>query len=199
VAAGIGAETIDRYDPELSGSIGLQASALAVVADWPSVRREAAMQEILEERVWARGDRGFGVVPEPAVLLASEQRRIQSLPPDAQAAAWRASGRRWARQRARTALPIELSLPDAAPLPFVEGVGAGLGEEWGPRAAIPRPTALSEGGEASLLEGYGRGLRSAWRGGEVPALEEAPSRDLEADRWWGPVPPQLCRCRVACE
>ena len=100
---------------------------------------------------------------------------------------------------ARDGLPVAVELPDEAPLPFVTGVGEGLGLEWGPRATVPAPAGLPEQGEAALIAGYQRGMAAGWRGGSIPELVAAPDRNLEEDRWWGPVPAQLCRCRVACE
>ena len=199
MAEGMGAEIMDRYDPEPTGNIGMQAAALGVLVDWPVEDREGALSEILEERIWVRGHWFGGMVPEPVPDLAAERIRIQTLPRFARDEAWRISGRRWARQRARTALPVAVELPDEAPLPFVTGVGEGLGLEWGPRAAVPAPAGLPEQGEAVLIAGYQRGMAAGWRGGSIPELGAAPERNLEEDRWWGPVPAQLCRCRVACE
>lgn len=199
MAEGMGAEIIDRYDPGASGSIGLQATALGVLSDWPAESRDAAVSELLEERVWVRGHWFAGLVPEPVADLAAERLRIQALPMSARDEGWRVAGRRWARQRARTALPVLVELPDDAPLPFVSGVGEGLGLEWGPRAAVPRPVGLPDSGDAVLIEGYQRGVAAGWRGGRTPVLAGVPERNLEQDRWWGPVPAQPCRCRVACE
>jgi hypothetical protein len=199
---GVGGQTIDVVDNLSTGAVGLLGQAAILLSDLPEQAQASAMDEALWRRVWGgkRWSLGRGELDEDGVYALRQ--RVRVLPKSARPAAMRAYGRRLAREVARTGQPTRLSLPVELPHALWEGIGDGLGAEWGPRSEIPRPDGLPEAAEASFLEGYRRGQGRQWRGGvdaPAPRLTDAAWPDLDADRWWGPAPQLLCPCGATCE
>jgi hypothetical protein len=91
-------------------------------------------------------------------------------------AAWWAHGRQWAHTVVGFHTPDFVHLPpgvEQAPRAFFEGLGRGLGEEWGPAESIPIPTNLPYHGKESLKIGYRDGVARRWleaEGQELPSL-----------------------------
>jgi hypothetical protein len=91
------------------------------------------------------------------------------------AAAWWAHGRAWAQTVVGFHSPSTIHLPGRvadAPAAFFEGLGHGMGEEWGPADTIPYPINLPAQGEEALREGYRVGVGRRWLGGDNQALPQ---------------------------
>jgi hypothetical protein len=76
-----------------------------------------------------------------------------------QDAVWWAAGRRWATDAVGVALPGAVpAVPGQPPVAFCEGLGQGLGEEWGAAARAHPPVDVS----AACREGWARGVEAGW-------------------------------------
>jgi hypothetical protein len=90
-------------------------------------------------------------------------------------AAWWAHGRAWAQTVVGFHSPSQIHLPEGTeevPPAFFEGLGRGMGEEWGPKSSIPRPLNLPPQGESALQQGYREGVMRRWLDSSGPSLPD---------------------------
>ena len=200
---GVGGGLIDNMDGQNTATLAV----LLNVHDRLSTLPEAGQQLALDEALWRRVYKtkawslGRGELNEHRLLQVLQI--LNDLPVSLRAGWLRAYGRRWGRVHSRLAQPTEVPFPnlplDAAEA-FANGLGQGLGAEWGPQPAIPAPENMDPALEEALLDGYALGMQRQWRTRQMPQVDHDSSwTDAEAQRWWGPAPPMLCPCGSTCE
>ena len=141
-AWGVGEAAMERVDGPGAGELEALAAAQARIDE--VLGENATAQEALRAAISHRLDSGAAWTQwrqghdEAALLRITEALRPLN-PALGRAMAW-TQGYAWARDRAAFADPQPIPWPeglDRMPAPFLEGLGAGLGERWGPEAALP--------------------------------------------------------------
>ncbi len=141
-AWGLGEAAMERVDgprrgelPELSAAQARIDDLLGENAVAGEALRAALTHRLDSTAAWTQWRQGHD---EAALQRIAEALRGLN-PALARAMAW-TQGYAWARDRAGFADPQPIAWPaglDQMPAPFLEGLGAGLGERWGPEAALP--------------------------------------------------------------
>lgn len=200
---GCGQALIDALDADADGDL----RRLAALQRWIAPLPAEAQGPALAEAVWWRAFREepYGYARGPAGEARVLRRLLEAtaeLDPALRDAALRSLGRRWGLVRARWGQPGDLDglLPGsgtveaAAVVPFVEGLGEGLGQKWGP-VDDRQLTGLKGDLRAALVRGLATGAARQWSSGAEPAPLRADQRE---DRWWGPPPTMYCPCDATC-
>ena len=159
---------------------------------------EALWRRVYKTKAWSLGR---GELNEHRLLQVLQI--LNDLPTSLKDGWLRAYGRRWGRVHGRLAQPTAVPFPnlpiDAAEA-FANGLGQGLGAEWGPQSTIPHHLECMMLLDESLLQGYALGMQRQWQVRQMPRVDRNSTwTDAEADRWWGPAPPMLCPCGSTCE
>jgi hypothetical protein len=142
-------QTRQRLETELSPTDAQRRTALRAAAAWRLAPENTAGDS------WLRALERHDEASLEAVDLA-----LRGEPLPVQDAVWWAAGRRWATDAVGVALPGAVpAVPGQPPVAFCEGLGHGLGEEWGAAARSHPPGDVS----AACQEGWARGVEDGWR------------------------------------
>lgn len=201
---GVGGALVDLRDPQAEASLLLLEGIAEELAALPEGPRALALREVAWRRAYhqSRWSLGRGEMDDAALR---RQLQVLSGSSDGLRDAWMSAlGRRWGRVQGRWAQPEPAPFPGLRPRrlrAFTEGLGEGMGEEWGPLAALPAPEGLPASLQDELLSGYAVGLDRKWRPGLDSPIEvsQDPWPSTSEERWWGPAPPMLCPCGATCE
>jgi len=201
---GVGGGLIDLRDGGGTSRLEVLVEVAEELEVLGSSGQASALGEATWRRVRPRSDEAFGAGPASSRALQRQLAGLDGVAPALVEAWLSAAGRRWGRFHGRWGSPTQVPFPSLSGStlgPFAEGLGEGLGEEWGPRGDVPLPAGLPVDLEEALRRGYLAGIQRTWTGGptEAPNLGGPAAGHVETDRWWGPPPGRLCPCGATCE
>lgn len=156
--AGAAVALIDHLDPDGQGDLDALTQAIEIAEGWG----DAAVQAMLRTRryaPWLSATEGH----DEAALA-----RLQEALAAAPAPVWWLVGLRWGEDTSRPLVPTTVALPSvtpaqevAIPAAFAEGLGAAMGEQWGPQDP-PLPQNLPARWIEPFQSGYHRGAAQRW-------------------------------------